>query len=202
MKTQLLLPLLLSVASAAHGALVNLTVNTSTINGTTGSIDFQFNPGPLTTQAATVQILNFTGATYVSGTQLDIGGATGGPLPTTITIANSGADNEDFEDIKFGNSLAMTLSFTGPAITSPNGSLSSSTFALALFSDLAGTKPVLTTDPNGVLATVKLDRNTGALIPQSVSGNAQFGSSVPEPSSLLLVGGALLAFTRRAHRAA
>jgi hypothetical protein len=115
-------------------------------------------------------------------------------------IVNSGPDNEDLEGIKFGNSLGLTLSFTGPAITSPNGSLSSSTFALALFSDSLGTKPVLTTDPNGILATVQLNRNTGALIPNAVSPNASFASNtIPEPSSLLLVGGALLGLAGRAY---
>jgi hypothetical protein len=201
MKTQFLLSLLLCAASAANGAqLINLTVDTSTISGTTGSIDFQFNPGPFTTQAATAQILSFAGATYVSGTQSQFGGATGGPLPATVTIANSAADNEDFEGIKFGTSLGFTLSFDGPAITSPNGSLSTSTFALSLFSDASGTIPVLTSDPNGVLATVQLNRNSGALITQVVSPNAQFGPAVPEPGSLLLVGGALVALAARAYK--
>jgi hypothetical protein len=78
MKTQFLLPLTLCAASLVYGAQLNLTVNTSSINGTTGSIDFQFNPGPSTTQAATVQISNFTGATFLSGTQIDVGNVTGG----------------------------------------------------------------------------------------------------------------------------
>jgi len=195
MKKQYLLSLLLCAAGAAHGAeLIDLVVNTSAINGTTGSIDFQFNPGAFMTQAATVQILDFTGATYIAGTQSDIGGVTGGPLPSPITIANSGADNEDFEDIKFGNSLFLTLSFDGPAVNSPNGSLSGSTFALSLFSDAGGTTPVLTTDPNGIVATVQLNRDTGALIDQAVSPNARF-SPIPEPGSVLLLGGGLMALT-------
>jgi len=190
MKIQFLLSMLLCAAGAGHAAeIAELLVNTSALNGTTGSIDFQFNPGPLTTQAATAQMFNFEGATYVTGTQMDFGGVSGGPLPGFITIANSSADNEDFEGIQFGNLLFFEISFNGPAINSPNGSLSSSTFALSLFKDVNGTIPALTTDPNGILATVQLNRNTGALIEQAVSPNAQF---LPEPGSLVLVGGALL----------
>jgi len=193
MKKQYFFALLLCAATTAHGAeILNVVVNTSTISGSMGSIDFQFNPGAFTTQAATVQILSFTGATYIAGTQSDIGGVSGGPLPSILTIANSGLDNEDFEDIKFGTSLSFTLSFSGPAVTSPNGSLSSSTFTLSLFKDAAGTMPVLTGDPNGILGTVQLNRDNGALNSQAVSSNAQFITPTPEPGSFLLLGAALL----------
>jgi len=36
------------------------SINSTSILGTAGSIDFQFNPGPLVTQAASLQILGFT----------------------------------------------------------------------------------------------------------------------------------------------
>jgi hypothetical protein len=56
----LLVRLLLSVVSLASADVVyEVTVNTSSISGTMGSLDFNFNPGPLVTQAASLQILDF-----------------------------------------------------------------------------------------------------------------------------------------------
>jgi hypothetical protein len=46
---------------------------TSSISGTAGSLDFQFNPGPLVTQAASLQVLDF----------MTDGSLAGGPSPTT-----------------------------------------------------------------------------------------------------------------------
>jgi hypothetical protein len=48
-----------SLASASP-ITYDVTVNTSFISGTAGSLDFNFNPGPLVTQSASLQILNFT----------------------------------------------------------------------------------------------------------------------------------------------
>jgi hypothetical protein len=47
-----------AVASAGPIAYA-VTVNTSSITGTAGSLDFSFNPGPLLSQAASLQILGF-----------------------------------------------------------------------------------------------------------------------------------------------
>ena len=47
---------LASMASAAP-ITYDVTVDTSSISGTAGSLDFNFNPGPLVTQAASLQIL-------------------------------------------------------------------------------------------------------------------------------------------------
>jgi PEP-CTERM motif len=205
MKKQLAFAFLLSAAAViANGAeFVTVTVDTHTLNATTGSIDFQFNPSPSGSQAATVQIGNFSGATYLNGTQFDQGAVTGGPLPSSISITNSSTGvgiNEDFEDIKFGNSLKFLLSFSGPAVTSPNGSSFASEFFLSMFSDAAGTIPVLTTNPNGILATVSINPDTGLLSTNAVSSAVSFA---PEPGSLTLLGGGLLAvaaWARRRHR--
>jgi hypothetical protein len=48
-----------SMASAAP-VTYDVSVDTSSISGTAGSLDFNFNPGPLVTQSASLQILNFT----------------------------------------------------------------------------------------------------------------------------------------------
>ena len=52
-----LLSCLADVASASP-ITYNVLVNTSSIAGTTGSLDFNFNPGVLITQAASVQIFS------------------------------------------------------------------------------------------------------------------------------------------------
>jgi hypothetical protein len=175
----LALTVLLAAAQAGFaGSIAELTLNTSSISGTTGSIDFQFNPGPGTTQAATVQILDFTSTgTYVAASQQDIGAVSGGPVPSILTISNTDADNEDFEDFTFGSSI-----FIGTA-TSPT------TFYFSTFSDAAGTIPVLTSNSLGIDAEVTVNPN-GSLSTSATTPNANF---VPEPSSAWLVSGAFLA---------
>jgi hypothetical protein len=113
-------------------------MNTSSIFGTLGSLDFQFKPGPLITQAATVQITNFSGGTSVGAPQT-IGDVTGGPLPAAFTINNTNVVNDYFQSFTYGNSLSFDLTFSGPAVTSPNGqSTSTSEFTFSTFSDQAG----------------------------------------------------------------
>lgn len=183
--------LLLWAATAAHAdTLVSVVENTSSINGTSGSLDFQFNPGPLVTQAATVKILGFTGGSFI-GTPATTSSVSGGPLPAAVTIANTGAFNDYFQDFHYGNAISFTLDFGGPAITAPNGiSTSTSLFTFSTFSDTAGVVPVLTADPNGVAATVTVNLN-GTLAAIAVSPDVQI---LPEPGSLWLLSGALAAF--------
>ena len=166
-------------------------MNTSSVSGTTGTLDFQFNPGnTLTSQPASVQILDFTGATYLAGSQQDAGGASGGPLPATIDLSNSTSFNDDFEGVDFGSSVFFVLDFGGPAVNSPNGtSTSQSQFTFSLFSDSNGTVPLFSGDPGGVGGAVTVNLN-GSLTTVA-NQNLQF-AQVPEPSSLWLWGSGLI----------
>ena len=87
-KTNLaVLTALLCGASAAHAdAIYQLAVNTSSISGTNGSIDFQFNAGNGETQAATVTLLNLTGGTLGSETNT---GEVSGTLPAAVMIGTN-----------------------------------------------------------------------------------------------------------------
>jgi len=82
----------------------DVSVNTSSIAGTNGSLDFNFNPGPLVTQAASLQILGFatgpTDGTLAGGPTLtgDITGA----LPGTLTFDNGTGFNDYFEGFTYG----------------------------------------------------------------------------------------------------
>ena len=71
------LALTLAVSGVASADIYHATVDTSSISGTTGSLDFNFNPGPLVTQSASLQILNFSGDGMLVGSPVLIGDVTG-----------------------------------------------------------------------------------------------------------------------------
>src|ERR1035441_2524168 len=124
-----------------------VTVNTSSISGTAGSLDFQFNPGPLVTQAASLQILSFASNGSLAGSPSLTGDVTGGPMPATLAFDNGTGFNDYFEGLTFGSILSFNVSLFGPALSAPDGaSTSGSVFAFGMFSDGAGTVAVLTSD--------------------------------------------------------
>jgi len=171
-----------------------VSVNTSSIAGTNGSLDFNFNPGPLVTQAASLQILGFatgpTDGTLAGGPTLtgDITGA----LPGTLTFDNGTGFNDYFEGFTYGKNLLFDVSLYGPALSSPNGtSTSGSTFAFSMFSNAAGTIPALTTDTTDGFA-FKVDVNLdGTTTVTNFSSQTTIGV-VPEPSTLALLGTAIV----------
>lgn len=181
----------------------DVAVNTSSITGTAGSLDFNFNPGSLATQAASLQILDFSSDGTLAGCATNVQGfcPTGdvsGTLPGTLTFVNDTAFNDYFDDFTFGTTISFEVSLYGPALSSPDGvSTSGSTFAFSMFSDLAGTVPALTTDTTDGFAftiDVNLDGTTTVTNYSSQTGVEPASppvSGVPEPSSFALMGTAL-----------
>ena len=164
----------------------HVTVNTSSISGTDGSFDLNFNPGPLVTQTASIQVLNFMSNGSLAGNPQVAGDVSGGPLPAPLTVDNGTGFNDYFEGFTFGSTLAFDIELFGPALTSPNGTATSgSTFAFSMFSDSAGTIPALTTDPKGFafLIAVNLDGTT-SVTSNSTQTNVQ---PVPEPDAYVLL---------------
>jgi len=201
--TFLLLALLFgAVGSAmADGLTYDVTVDTSGIAGTSGSLDFQFNPGPLVTQAADLQIQNFASDGTLGSPILS--GDAGGALPGTVSFDNGGGFNDYFTGFTYGSTLSFLVKLYGPAVTSPDGiSTSGSEFAFSMFSDAGGTLPVLTSDSvNGYALTAGINLDGTATITNSSSQLTITTpvTAAPEPSTLLLLGLGLasLVFSRR-----
>jgi hypothetical protein len=195
---------LLCAASLASAGSISydVTVDTSSISGTAGSLDFNFNPGPLTTQSADLQILNFTSDGSLADCATNIQGfcPTGdvtGTLPGTVTFDNGTAFNDYFDGFTFGSTISFDLSLYGPALSSPDGtSTSGSTLAFSMFSDAGGTMPVLTSDTtDGFAFTVDVNLD-GSTTVNNFSARTSV-SSTPEPSGVILIGTALACFAVR-----
>ncbi len=172
--------------------------DTQAFMGTTGSLDFQFNPGPLGAQPAVVTLNVFSGP-FGSGAATATGDVTG-QLPPSVAIGNSTGFNDYFREYTFGPFVSFTVTFSGPAVDSPlPGFPSGSTFAFALFSDAAGTVPLLTgqfADPNGFAALIDLTPNGGTYVTTFQPGDAKV-NQIPEPAPWLMLSAGLAVVAAR-----
>jgi len=104
----------LAVVALASAAPItyDVTVDSSSISGTAGALDFEFNPGPLVTQAASLQILKFTSDGTLTGNPV-LTGDIAGKLPGTLTFNNGTAFNDYFSDFTYGSTLSFEASLDG-----------------------------------------------------------------------------------------
>jgi hypothetical protein len=171
----------------------DVTVNTSSITGTMGSLDFNFNPGPLVSQAASLQILTFTSDGTLAGACPCATGDVNGQLPATLTFDNGTGFNDYFDDFAYGTTISFAVSLYGPALSAPDGvSTSGTTFAFSMFSDSGGTIPVLTTNTTEGFAFtigVNLDGSTTVTDDSPETAvNPVGGATVPEPGTSAALG--------------
>jgi len=177
----------------AHAGLVfSVSVDTSPLSTQSGFLDFQFNPGDSSAEAATASVTLFQ---TVGGSLSQPASLTGdalGSLPGALTLNNGTAFNDAFQGFTFGASFGFTLTLSGPAIDSPGGTTGSA-FALSLYA-ADGITPLLTTDPNGSVVTIDLNANGTATVytfAQSPTDNTPaatvtLAGAVPEPSTVVL----------------
>ena len=187
-----------AVSAIAAPITYDVTVNTSSINGTMGSLDFNFNPGS-NSQFAQLQILNFTSDGTLAGACPCRTGDVSGQLPGTLTFDNGTGLNDYFDDFTYGTTISFAVSLYGPALSSPDGiSTYGSEFVFSMFSDPAGMTPVLTSDTTDGFAftiNVNLDGSTTVTNYSAQTSVTQMtgpsGPSVPEPGTLALTATAL-----------
>jgi hypothetical protein len=210
----LALGLLLTAAPAAQAASITyeVVVDTTSLSGTDGNLDFQFNPGGLDALLATATITGFNpfDATLIPPAILT--GDVTGELPADVTLGNTGGFNDYFHGLTFGNQFSFFLTLTGDALSPASTPLSGTAFSLLLF-DVDGFTPLLTVDPDGRLASLQIGP-TGAVSVETFA-RAQGGDPaatitevtapvpVPEPTTLLLVasGAAGIVLRRRQAKA-
>jgi hypothetical protein len=173
------------VTASADPVVEIVSVNTSSINGTAGSLDFNFNPGTFVSQSASLQILNFSSDGALAGPPV-VTGDVRGTLPGTLTFDNGTALNDYFEGFTFGNLLKFDVSLYGPALSSPDGtSKSGSSFAFSMFSDPAGATPALTSDlVDGIALSVNVNLDGSTTLTNFSSQTSVQAATVPEPGSL------------------
>jgi hypothetical protein len=183
---------LFAAVTSATPVTYELNVDTSSISGTMGSLDFNFNPGPLATQPASLQILNFSTNGALAGACPCGTGDVTGQLPANLTFDNGSGFNDYFDGFTFGTAISFNVNLYGPALTTPDGvSTSGSVFAFSMFSDTAGTIPALTSDTTDGFAltvNVNLDGTTTLTNFSAQADVGSVGSAVPEPSGFAVVG--------------
>jgi hypothetical protein len=189
----LVLALLLSAnVPLRAGTLSVATVDTSSVAGANGFLDFTFDPGPLATQSAFAVISAFS-SNGILGSPTTTGDVSG-TLPPSITLNNDTLFNDFFIAFTFGNTLNFSLALGGPAVDSPDGiSTSGSTFAFSMFSS-DGSTPLLTADSLDGFAfkvDVNLDGTTKLTNFSDSTLISGAVSSVPEPASCWCFGGAI-----------
>ena len=199
----LLIPIALLAVSAllADPAEYTFTLNTASIAGTTGSLDFALNPGAGSDQSLTALVSGFLSDGSYGGSQSTTGDVTGGPVISgnPLTLKSTFADNDDLETFTYGNTLSFNFDLSGPALSAPDGLATSPyEFIFSTYSDAAGTVPVLTSDPNGISGSITIS-------PEAVVDAGTISSELsvvasPEPSMLWLLGGALALFAGVRHK--
>ena len=183
--------LLVCAVPAQAAILYSVTVDTSLLpNGTTGNLNFQFNPGGAS-QEASASLTSFSTDGTLIGLPALLGNVSGA-LPATVTFDNGSALNDYFQGFTFGSSFSFLLTFYGPAIDAPNGTATSgTTFGVALYDDL-GTTPLLTLDPFGFAALAEINLNGSVSLtmyaPDGSNNPVVSFAEVPEPATGVVTG--------------
>lgn len=172
--------IMLASSSAFASFSYDITINTSSLATTAGSLDFQFNSGNNSQGAAVATISNF----YTNGSLLAAypTGDVTGTLPSTVAIGNTNGYNDYFQTKTFGSTVSFDLTLSGNP-----GSL----FSFYVFSNTDGTLAALTNDAtNGIAFTIETNQDgTATVINNSAETTV---TPTPIPAAVYLLGSGLM----------
>ncbi len=177
------------LASIATAAPITITVDTSSLSGTSAQLAFDLvDGGP---PANSVTISGF-GTNVTLGASSSTGDVVGN-FPGSVVLSDTAFFNEYLQDITLGNTLSYTFDNTGlpaDAASFPDG------FSFFLLDPITGQSLTSTSDPTGANALFLLGIGTTSGF--EIYSGQNFSVSVrgvPEPSSnLLLLVGVLFMF--------
>jgi len=188
----LFVAVLLSAATTARADSINylITVDTESISGSTGFLDFQFNPGPNNVAAATATLENYSSSGTLDLNGLLTNGDVSGNLPGTVTFDNGTQLNEYSPNFTFGASIQfqVVLSWTQPDVPPDSGSL----FSFYMFQDATQQYVSGDSSPDGRAFDLNVNADgttpsnnysSGSSAPATISAI----SSTPEPGSMVLM---------------
>lgn len=152
------------LTSAMPGSAVIVTVDTSSLAGTIGSLDFQFNPGPNSNHVTNLVISNFV----TDGTlnTPSVTGDVGGSLPASVAFDDATQFNDFFVGFRFGSFVRfdVSLSNLGPSSTG-------AAFGFTMFSGPGGNTPALSKNPNGWAIVLQVQPDGTAALSSFVLAN-------------------------------
>lgn len=155
-------------------------VDTRSLAGQAGWLDFQFNPADGSAPAATVTLTSFSSTGSILPTATPTGDVSGN-LGSTLTIGNSQFFNDFLQGFTFGTSMSFSVNIDVPM---PNSSGAGSAFSLSLYDSSYNS---LLADPNWGASLVINANDNGAMNVLAQTAPVSLSTSpVPEPQSAWL----------------
>ncbi len=158
-----------------------ITVNTSSLTGTSGYLDFQFNPGDTPFDAASATLTGFTTDGILTAALPNIGDVSGA-LPGQVVINNTQVLNEYTPGFTYGSFFDVFVNLTIPTIsgTATGGSSFTLDVEDTNFNSLLGAFPAVEIDLDATTGQPSITNNSG--------GAATVTNVTPEPDFLWLAG--------------
>ena len=189
--------------AASADTIYDVTIDTTSLTGTTGTLAFDFIDGGTPSNQVTISDLQSNGTLGSSATT----GAVSGSAPTSFTLNDTVFFSELVQGLTFGSQLTFQIDATtnGPAPGSLSDTLSF--FLLdgqGVLDPASAFSLIVTTDPTQAnsLFTLQIDGTNGADVsifnaapPVPVTFAPVSATSVPEPGTLPLLAFALAGVT-------